>query len=205
VTPVAPLPAWCEPARGSLERYAALLATAGVERGIIGPREVPRIWERHLVNCAVVAEPGGPVPLGASVIDVGSGGGLPGLVWAICRPDLSVVLLEPLLRRTTFLAEAVAELGLGNVEVARGRAEEYGGSAEIVTARAVAPLGRLAAWCLPLVRPGGALLALKGASVAEEIATLPSALTAEVIRCGAPPDQATVAVIHRAGGAGPRS
>jgi 16S rRNA (guanine527-N7)-methyltransferase len=176
-----------------------------VERGIIGPREVPRIWGRHLLNCAVVAEPGGPVPPGASVIDIGSGGGLPGLVWAICRSDLSVVLLEPLLRRTTFLAEAVDDLGLGNVEVVRGRAEEYGGFADIVTARAVAPLDRLVAWCLPLVRPGGALLALKGASVAEEIATLPPGLSVEVIHCGSPPDQATVAVIHRAGGAAPRS
>lgn len=205
MTPAAPLPAWCEPARGTLERYADLLATAGSERGIIGPREVPRIWGRHLINCAVVAEPGGLVPPGASVIDVGSGGGLPGLVWAICRPDLSVVLLEPLLRRTSFLAEAVAGLGIRNVEVVRGRAEEYAGSADIVTARAVAPLDRLAAWCLPLVRAGGALLALKGASVAEEIATLPPGLSAEVILCGSPPDQATVAVIHRAGGAAPPS
>lgn len=205
MTPVAPLPAWCEPARGTLERYAGLLATVGVERGIIGPREVPRIWGRHLINCAVVAEPGGLVPEGATVVDVGSGGGLPGLVWAICRPDLSIVLLEPLLRRATFLAEAVAELGLVNAEAVRGRAEQYGGSAHIVTARAVAPLDRLAAWCLPLVRPGGALLALKGERVADEIATLPRGLSVEVVRCGAPPDQATVAVIHRAGGAVPRS
>ncbi|WP_327027341.1 16S rRNA (guanine(527)-N(7))-methyltransferase RsmG [Micromonospora sp. NBC_01739] len=150
--------------------YAELLATDGVVRGLIGPREAPRIWDRHLLNCAVVGE---LIPNGATVIDVGSGAGLPGLVLAIARPDLRVTLLEPLARRTAFLTEAVEELGL-DVEVRRGRAEEAATGpdplqADVVTARAVAPLDRLAAWCLPLAVLGGRLVALKGASAAEEI------------------------------------
>ena len=192
------LPVWCEPARGGLERYADLLATAGVERGLIGPREAPRLWERHLVNCAVVAEPGGLVPAGADVIDVGSGAGLPGLVWALVRPDLRVTLLEPLLRRATFLTEAVVALGLTNVQVERGRAEECRLRAGVVTARAVAPLDRLLRWCLPLVRPGGALLALKGSSVADEIAALPAQQAAriEIVPCGPQEQPTTVAVVR---------
>jgi 16S rRNA (guanine527-N7)-methyltransferase len=106
------------------ERYADLLATDGVVRGLIGPREVPRLWERHLVNCALLAE---AIPHGADVCDIGSGAGLPGLVLAIARPDLSVTLVEPLLRRSTFLREAVSTLGLQNVEVVRARAEELHG------------------------------------------------------------------------------
>ncbi|WBB94486.1 16S rRNA (guanine(527)-N(7))-methyltransferase RsmG [Verrucosispora sp. WMMC514] len=153
--------------------YAELLATDGVVRGLIGPREAPRIWDRHLLNCATVAE---LVPPHASVLDVGSGAGLPGLVLAIARPDLAVTLIEPLARRTAFLEEAVEALGLtDSVRVFRGRAEEAVGRAdavpgEVVTARAVAPLDRLASWCLPLTRVGGRLLALKGVSAAEEIA-----------------------------------
>ncbi|WP_223256314.1 16S rRNA (guanine(527)-N(7))-methyltransferase RsmG [Micromonospora endophytica] len=152
--------------------YAELLATDGVVRGLIGPREAPRIWDRHLLNCAAVAE---LVPIGATVLDVGSGAGLPGLVLAIARPDLTVTLIEPLARRTAFLQEAVQALGLdGAVRVFRGRAEEATAGPEpvrgdVVTARAVAPLDRLAAWCLPLAVPDGRLLALKGASAAEEI------------------------------------
>ncbi len=103
--------------------------------------------------------------------DVGSGAGLPGLVWAIARPDLSVTLVEPLLRRTTFLEEAVAELDLANVTVLRARAEEVEATFDVVTARAVAPLEKLAGWCLPLVRPGGMLLALKGRTAEEEVAS----------------------------------
>ncbi|GAB3655110.1 16S rRNA (guanine(527)-N(7))-methyltransferase RsmG [Actinocorallia lasiicapitis] len=150
------------------ERYWNLLATAGVERGLIGPREVPRLWERHLINCAVLGE---AVPEGASVVDIGSGAGLPGLVLAIVRPDLDITLLEPLLRRTTFLNEAVEELGLKNVTVRRGRAEEVTKefAVDVVTARAVAPLDRLAGWGLPLLRPGGELLALKGERAAQEL------------------------------------
>lgn len=157
------------------ERYAELLADDGVVRGLIGPREVPRLWERHLVNCALL---GRAIPEGATVCDIGSGAGLPGLVLALSRPDLKVTLVEPLLRRTTFLEEAVAELGLTNVEVVRARAEELHGRAEfdVVTSRAVAPLSRLLAWSMPLVRQGGALVAMKGSSVEDEIEAASKAL-----------------------------
>ncbi|WP_308287327.1 16S rRNA (guanine(527)-N(7))-methyltransferase RsmG [Actinomadura parmotrematis] len=151
------------------EQYAEFLSGPGVERGLIGPREVDRLWERHLINCAVVAE---AIPAAASVVDIGSGAGLPGLVLAIVRPDLDITLLEPLLRRTTFLDEAVGMLKLGNVTVLRGRAEEHAGklTVDVATARAVAPLERLAGWALPLLRPGGELLALKGERAAAELA-----------------------------------
>lgn len=150
--------------------YAGLLATTAIEWGLLGPREVPRLWERHLLNCAVVAE---LLPEGSVVDDLGSGAGLPGLVLAIQRPDLRVTLIEPLLRRATFLSETVTALGLPNVQVQRARAEELRtrrGTVDVVTARAVAALGRLAGWGLPLLRPGGALLALKGSSAAVEVA-----------------------------------
>jgi 16S rRNA (guanine527-N7)-methyltransferase len=154
--------------------YARLLATDGVIRGLIGPREAPRIWDRHLLNCAAVAE---LVPPGSRVVDVGSGAGLPGLVLALSRPDISTTLVEPLARRAEFLIEAVDRLTLGDsVSVLRARAEEVAArpgaplSADIVTARAVAPLGRLVAWCLPLAAVGGRLLALKGSSAADEAA-----------------------------------
>lgn len=153
----------------ALLAYQQLLATAGVDRGLIGPREVDRLWERHILNCAVVAP---LVPRGTSVIDIGSGAGLPGLVWAIIRADVRVILLEPLLRRSVFLTEAVAHLGLSDrVEVVRGRAEDSSiqTQAPITTARAVAPLSRLVRWALPLTQPGGELLALKGASAEAEI------------------------------------
>jgi len=170
-------------------RYAELLGTAGVERGLIGPREAPRLWERHLLNCAVVED---LFPVDASVVDVGSGAGLPGLVLAVVRPDLRITLLEPLARRVTFLEEAVAELGLTSVEVRRGRAEEVVGrlAASIVTARAVAPLDRLATWCLPLCEPGGRMLALKGSSAAEEITEHAAAVarvggvSPRIVECG---------------------
>ncbi len=157
-------------------RYAHVLLTDGVVRGLIGPRESARIWERHLLNCAVVCE---LIPRDARVIDVGSGAGLPGLVFAIARPDLSVVLVEPLARRAAFLEEVASMLGLRDTTVVRARAEECVpkrgaprvAPTEIVTARAVASLDRLVAWCLPLVAPGGRLLALKGESAAEEVAT----------------------------------
>src|SRR5690606_21834708 len=115
------------------ERYAEILATAGVERGLIGPREVDRLWERHLLNCAA---PVVRVPRGATVADVGAGAGLPGMVWAIARPDLHVTMVEPLLRRTTFLEEAADELGLTNVTVLRSRAEDVTEKYDVVTARA---------------------------------------------------------------------
>jgi 16S rRNA (guanine527-N7)-methyltransferase len=151
-----------------VQRYADLLATAGVVRGLIGPREAPRLWDRHLVNCALVGE---LIPADATVADIGSGAGLPGLVLALARPDLTVTLVEPLLRRTTFLEEAVGDLGLERVEVVRDRAEALHGARrfDVVTSRAVAPLTRLLAWSMPLVAPRGALVAMKGSSVAEEI------------------------------------
>lgn len=160
------------------ERYADLLASEGVTRGLLGPREVPRLWDRHIMNSAVVWP---RVPEGATVADVGSGAGLPGLVWAIGRPDLKVSLIEPLLRRTVFLEEAVSTLGLDNVEVVRARAEDVKETYDVVTARAVAPLDRLGRWCLPLVRRGGVLLALKGRTAQDEVA----ASTATLHRLGA--------------------
>lgn len=150
----------------AIDGYVQLLTTRGIERGIIGPREAPRLWDRHILNCAVVVP---RLPPNASVADVGSGGGLPGLVWAIARPDLHVTLIEPLLRRTTFLTEVVEDLELANVTVHRGRAEDVRERYDVVTARAVAELGKLGSWCLPLVRPGGVMLALKGQSAAAEV------------------------------------
>ena len=165
------------------ERYTELLATEGVLRGLIGPREAPRLWERHVLNSAVLGE---AVPDGSTVCDIGTGAGLPGLVLAIARPDLSVTLVEPLLRRTTFLDEVVAELELSHVSVVRGRAEDLHGTAtfDIVTSRAVAPLERLLGWSMPLVSPTGATVAMKGRSIHEEIAETRSFLTRW--RCGEP-------------------
>lgn len=176
-------------AADGLARYVELLATDGVVRGLIGPRETGRLWSRHVANCAVLEE---LVPTDARVADVGSGAGLPGLPLALVRPDLHVVLVEPLLRRATFLSEAVAELGLQDrVEVLRGRAEDQGGlGVDVVTARAVAPLDRLAGWTLPLVRVEGVLLALKGEGAADEVRASQQALEkvgggrAEVLACG---------------------
>jgi len=158
-------------------RYAELLAEAGVQRGLIGPREVPRLWERHLLNCAVLSE---VVPEGVTVCDVGSGAGLPGIPLALVRQDLKITLLEPLLRRTNFLTEVVELLGLDHVTVVRGRAEEVLGTLQpvhVVTARAVAPLDRLAAWGIPLLRPYGEMLALKGDTAEEELKSAASALS----------------------------
>ena len=156
-------------------RYAALLAEDGVARGLIGPREIPRLWDRHLLNCAVVAP---AVPHGATVCDLGSGAGLPGIVWALLRPDLQMTLLESSARRTQFLLEAVSDLLLGHVGVVRARADGQAGDMafDVVTARAVAPLDRLAQWALPLCRPGGELLALKGAAADAELCAAEPAL-----------------------------
>ena len=158
-------------------RYAELLADAGVQRGLIGPREVPRLWERHLLNCAVLSE---VVPEGVTVCDVGSGAGLPGIPLALVREDLKITLLEPLLRRTNFLTEVVEMLGLDHVTVVRGRAEEVMGTitpVHVVTARAVAPLDRLATWGIPLLRPYGEMLALKGDTAEEELKSAATALS----------------------------
>ena len=151
------------------ERYVQMLAGPGVTRGLLGPREVPRLWSRHILNCAAVAD---LVPRPATLIDLGSGAGLPGIVLALLLPDVQVTLLERMERRAIFLDECVQELGLGNAQVCRATAEEVAGkqAADVVTARAVAPLGRLAGLAAGLVRRGGLILAIKGATAAEEVA-----------------------------------
>ena len=176
-------------ATAAAEHYARLLAGPGVTRGLIGPREVPRLWERHLLNSAAVAE---LVPHPCSLVDLGSGAGLPGIVLALLLPDVTVTLLEPMLRRVTFLEECVHALGLANAQVCRGRAEDLAGqlSADVVTARAVAPLDRLAGLALGLVRPGGTVLAIKGAGARREVAAAQQVLrrlgvrSVDVVRAG---------------------
>ncbi len=152
-----------------LDRYADWLCGVGVERGLLGPRETARIWDRHILNCAVVES---AIPADSVVADVGSGAGLPGLVLALVRPDLSVHLIEPMVRRTAFLDEVVADLDLGRrVTVHRARAEELAGKvqAHVVTARAVVSLERLVPLCVPLMKNGGEILAIKGARAGTEI------------------------------------
>jgi 16S rRNA (guanine527-N7)-methyltransferase len=159
-------------------RYVDLLATTGVEWGLVGPRESGRLWERHVFNSAALAD---LVPEGCRVVDVGSGAGLPGIPLALRRPDLRVTLLEPLLRRATFLSQAVETLGLtGRVEVVRARAEDHRTTYEAVVSRALAPLPRLLGWCLPLTAPDGTVLAIKGRTAEEEI----TASAPELIRLG---------------------
>jgi len=150
------------------QAYAQLLAQVATVRGLLGPREVPRLWERHLLNCAGVAA---LVPARCTLIDLGSGAGLPGLVLAIARPDLQVTLLDSMLRRTAFLHEAVAALGLADrVRVVRARAEEHRGRYDVVTARAAGPLPTVARWGAPLCQAGGLLLAIRGAQAGTELA-----------------------------------
>ncbi|GAA1350039.1 16S rRNA (guanine(527)-N(7))-methyltransferase RsmG [Falsarthrobacter nasiphocae] len=151
------------------EAYVEHLATSGIERGLIGPREVPRLWERHVLNCAA------PAPLlvdGTTVADVGSGAGLPGLCLAIARPGVEFLLIEPLERRCVWLQEVIDDLALENVTILRGRSEQFFGkvTADVVTARAVSAMTNLAGMTLPLLSGNGVLLALKGRSAAEEIA-----------------------------------
>jgi 16S rRNA (guanine527-N7)-methyltransferase len=189
-------------------RYAELLATDGVERGLIGPGEVDRLWVRHLLNSAAIEE---LIADGADVVDAGSGAGLPGIPLALARPDLRVTLVEPMRRRTDFLREVVDELGI-DVNVVRGRVEERAvrnrlGLVDVVTCRAVAALDKLTDWCLPLLRPGGQLLAIKGERADEEmerhrrVMASRGAGTVRVVRCGGdyldPP--ATVVVAERLG------
>jgi 16S rRNA (guanine527-N7)-methyltransferase len=173
----------------ALAEYAGMLASEGVTRGLIGPREVPRLWDRHLVNCGLLAR---LVPQGVGVADLGSGAGLPGLVLALARPDLRVTLIEPMARRVAFLTEAVESLRLDGVTVVRGRAEEWSGPErfDVVTARALAPLPKLLTWGLPLVARDGVLLAMKGASAADEI----EAAGPELVRHRATAEVVTVAV-----------
>lgn len=195
-------------------RFVGLLREHGVPRGLIGPREIDRLWDRHVLNSAVIES---AIPHGARVIDVGSGAGLPGVPLAIARPDLDIVLLEPMARRVEWLVEVVEALEL-TTTVERGRAEEKLvrdaiGLADVVTARAVAPLARLAGWCLPLVRPGGQLVALKGASAAEEIERDREAVrrlggTEPTVRTCGPSDlnpPTTVVVVERAASAKSKS
>ena len=151
--------------------YHESLRSDATVRGLIGPREAPRLWERHILNCAVIGELMDP---DSRVVDIGSGAGLPGIPLAIARPDLDITLIEPQLRRANYLKEIVGKLGLDNVSVVRGRAEEktikrQNRGADYVTSRAVAPLGKLMGWSLPLTRQHGLVLAMKGASAHEEI------------------------------------
>ncbi|MCV6986352.1 16S rRNA (guanine(527)-N(7))-methyltransferase RsmG [Mycobacterium shinjukuense] len=194
-------------------QYAAALVGAGVQRGLVGPREATRLWERHLLNCAVIGE---LLDRGDRVVDIGSGAGLPGLPLAIARPDLRVVLLEPLLRRSEFLHEVVTDLGLA-VEVVRGRAEEpwvrerLGGS-DAVVSRAVATLDKVTRWSLPLLRQDGRMLAMKGERALDEVRehrrvmAAAGAADVRVVTCGAnflhPP---AIVVLARRGTAAHRS
>ena len=154
--------------------YAQFLATAGIERGLIGPREGERIWERHIFNCLPVTQ---LIPQGASLFDIGSGAGLPGIVIALARPDLTVTLIEPLERRVAFLNEAVEGL---NIEVIRGRAQDVKKSADFVTARAVAPLEKLKKMSWHMVKTGGSLLAMKGEGASAEMEGVTGATLHEI-------------------------
>src|SRR6476661_7553952 len=152
------------------QRYAEILAGAGVERGLIGPREVDRLWDRHLLNSAAIAE---LLETGERVADIGSGAGLPGIPLALARPDLRVTLIEPLLRRSEFLREVTDDLGV-DIVVVRGRAEEQAvrqqvGEMDAVVSRAVASLDKVTKWSVPLLRPGGRMLAIKGERAASEL------------------------------------
>ena len=208
VAPVPPPPAVAEEifrARlGLAQRYAELLADTGVEWGLLGPHEVDRIWERHLLNCGAVAE---LLESGERIADIGSGAGLPGLALAIAKPGLDVTLIESLLRRTEFLRMAVTELGL-DVNVLRGRAEdpairETAGGCDTVVSRAVAPLDKLTRWSMTLLRPDGRMLAIKGERAADElrehrrVMTSLGARNARVVECGvkylSPPTTVVVA------------
>jgi len=200
------------PATDAAARYVAMLAGDGVVRGLIGPREVSRLWERHVLNSAALAE---AVPQGARVVDVGSGAGLPGIPLGLARPDLTLTLVEPMARRVEFLTDVVTALGMP-WRIVRGRAEERSvvrsvGPVDVVTARAVAPLPRLVGWCRGLLAPGAQLIALVGARAAAEVPDLVAELEAAGMRdvhtravgvdLGAA--ATTVVVMTRAGG--PRS
>lgn len=182
-----------------ISQYVDILAHDGVVRGLIGPRESARLWDRHVLNSAALS---GLVPSGASVVDVGSGAGLPGIPLAVLRPDLRITLLEPLLRRSIFLTEVVERLELTDrVAVVRARAEEHRGAYAVVTARAVAPLDRLVPWCAHLRADDGILLALKGRSAADEVAAATRELTraklvADVLRVRAHPDAEPTTVVR---------
>lgn len=187
----------------AINRYVDILRSTAVEWGLLGPREAERLWDRHILNSAALSE---LIPADSAVADVGSGAGLPGIPLAILRPDLRVTLIEPLLRRSTFLTQTVEELQISDrVEVVRSRAEDHRQTYHIVVARALAPLDRLIGWCNPLRAPDGVILALKGASAADEIAAAgrqlqAARLQAEVLKVRAHPDvePATVVCLHHA-------
>lgn len=162
------LPEYFGAAWPAVSRFAAMLREQGELRGLLGPREQSRLWERHLLNSAAVVQ---HLPRTGAIADVGSGAGLPGIVVAAMLPEAEIVLIEPMERRTQWLEEVVAELDLSNVRVVRARAEELDGAleADAVTARAVAAMDKLARWCLPLLRDGGTLVALKGRSAGDEL------------------------------------
>ena len=187
------------PSTGLVSKYVDILAGEGVVRGLIGPREADRLWDRHILNSVAVTS---LVAREATVVDVGSGAGLPGIPLAVLRPDLRVTLLEPLLRRVNFLNEAVEVLGLADrVTVVRGRAEEHRQRYGVVLARAVAPLVKLVPWCAPLRSPTGTILALKGRSAAEELSAaepmlVSRGLAAELLRVGAHPDVEPATVVR---------
>ena len=171
------------PATAAAARYVAMLAGDGVTRGLIGPREVPRLWDRHLLNSAALAE---AVPTGVRVVDVGSGAGLPGIPLGLARPDLTLTLVEPMARRVEFLTDVVAALE-APWRIVRGRAEERSvvravGPVDVVTARAVAPLPRLVGWCKGLLTPGAQLIALVGERAAAEVPALVPELEAAGMR-----------------------
>lgn len=194
--------------RRQAERYVELLADEGITWGLIGPREAERLWQRHVLNSAAISS---LISQGCSVLDVGSGAGLPGIPLALARADLQVTLLEPLQRRVEFLELAIERLDLADrVRVHRGRAEGHlgdgGEPADVVTSRAVAPLPRLLQWCWPLVAPGGELLAIKGASAPGEVTKAAKALRsmklgAEVLSVRAHPlaEPTTVVRVRRTG------
>lgn len=181
-----------------LDRYAAILRSKGIEWGLLGPREGSKLWSRHVSNSLALVDALGQ---GIDLVDVGSGAGLPGIPLAIVRPDLHVTLLDPLLRRTTFLSETVDELGLDNVRVERLRAEDCDEQFDVVTCRAVAGLEKLLQWTTPLFYPDGELLALKGSSAEREIAEAStllsrSRLRAEILEVRAAPEAEGTRVIR---------
>lgn len=182
-----------------VNRYVDILTSTAVEWGLIGPRESDRVWDRHILNCAALSE---LIPVTSSVVDVGSGAGLPGIPLALLRPDLQVTLIEPLLRRSTFLTETIEKLAIADrVQVVRTRAEDHHQSYDVVVARAVAPLDRLIGWCNPLRATGGVILALKGESAVDEVTAAQrqletTHLAAEVLKVRAHPDAEPATVVR---------